>query len=454
MKDIEELLALGESALRIISRDVDDAEVLVTRGSSRRLGIENNCIKSVAGGGETGIAIRILKNRRMGFSYGTGIDSIPGALKLALQGAAISPEKPFEFPSKEHYYTIPDLLDKRVLDLAPDEGREMVMHMIDSATDVHKNIMATGGGISFGEGEVVIMNTRGLEVSEHVSGIGGSIHTVYESDSPSSGFEYNSSHIYIEDFGNIGRKAAELAVKGQNKIKIETKKIPVLFKPDAISSLLEFILVPALYGIKAEKGESVYSDRIDQQIMSPNLSLVDDPTMPDGENSMKMDDEGVPSKCHELVKNGMLKDYLYTIATGSEFDHASTASGLRGGGQDHMSPISTSGRNIMLQGDTTNEETLISEIKDGLLVHDIMGAHTSNPASGDFSVTASILFRISNGEVAEPVSQAMLGGNLPEYLMNVSGLGNNYRKLSGGLSPVGFYIPSIRIEDVMVTGEL
>ena len=188
--------------------------------------------------------------------------------------------------------------------------------------------------------------------------------------------------------------------------------------------------------------------------MSPNLSLVDDPTMPDGENSMKLDDEGVPSKCHELVKNGMLKDYLYTIATGSEFDHASTASGLRGGGQDHMSPISTSGRNIMLQGDTTNEETLISEIKDGLLVHDIMGAHTSNPASGDFSVTASILFRISNGEVAEPVSQAMLGGNLPEYLMNVSGLGNNYRKLSGGLSPVGFYIPSIRIEDVMVTGEL
>ena len=451
---IEELLAIGESVLRFIGKKVDEAEVFITRGSSWGLGIENNRIKTVSGGRETGIAIRIIKDRRLGFSYTPDPGSLSPALELALQGAAISPQKELSFPFNEKYHTVPDLLDKRVLDLTPEDGNEMVGHLIDSACDVSPDITVSGGGLSFGEGEVVIMNSGGMEVSEHLSGMGASIHTVCDGTDPSSGFEYDSSHLLVEDLDGIGRRSAELAVCGQNKVKIETASLPVIFKPDAISSLLEFILVPALYGIKAEKGESVYSDRIGEEIVDPGITLVDDPTMPDGENAMKMDDEGVPSRCHELIRNGVLMDYLYTLGTGSEFGHPSTSSGLRGGGQDHSSPISTSGRNIMVQGNTVDEEELISEIREGLLVHDIMGAHTSNQASGDFSVTASILFRIVNGEIAEPVSQAMLGGNLPEYLKKVSGLGSNYRRLSGGLSPVGFYIPSIRIDDVKVTGEL
>ena len=184
--------------------------------------------------------------------------------------------------------------------------------------------------------------------------------------------------------------------------------------------------------------------------MGEGISLVDDPTMPDAENAMKMDDEGVPSRRIELIKNGVLKNYLYTTGTGAEFGHPSTASGYRGG---ISSPVSTSARNIILEANTREEESLISEIDEGLLVHDIMGAHTSNPASGDFSVTGTIPFRIEKGEVTRPVSQAMLSGNLPEYMKKITGVANNYRRMSGGLSAVGFYLPSIRMEDVAVTGE-
>ncbi|MCK4614170.1 MAG: TldD/PmbA family protein, partial [Thermoplasmata archaeon] len=396
------------------------------------------------------IAIRILKDKKMGFAYCTALEGVVRALNLAIQGASIVPERPFEFPADENYYTIPDLLDRRVLELSPEDGMEFASRMIDSARDAHKDIDVTGGGVSFGEEEVVIMNTRGLEVSEHLSGMSASVYTVFNSDHPTPGFEYDSSHLILKDYDEIGRKAAELAAKGQNPVKIGSKKMPVVLRPDAISSLFEFILVPALYGINVGKGESVYTGKLGTEIASPDLSLVDDPTMPDGENAMKMDDEGVPSRRIELIRNGVLKDFLYTIKTGVEFDHPSTSSGLRGG---YTSPVSTSGRNIILKGDTEEEDTLISEIKEGLLIHELMGAHTSNPASGDFSVTGSILFRIENGEVTGPVSQAMLSGNLPEYLKNVSGLGNNYRNLSGGLTAVGFYMPSVRIEGVRVTGE-
>lgn len=454
MKEIEDLLAIGESTLRLVTKHVKEAEVFITRSSSRSMKIENDAIKAVSGGGEMGIAIRILKNGRLGFSYATDLNSIPCAIEFALQGAAISPVKPFIFPAHETYHTVPELLDKRVLDLSLDMTLELATCMIDAAKDVHDDINVSGGGISYGEEEVVIMNTMGLEVSEHLSGISASIYAICEGENPSSGYEYDSSHLLIHDVDEIGRKAADLALRGQNKIKIETGKMPVVFKPDSISSFLEFILISSLYGIRAERGESVYSGMKGEMIIDEDLSVVDDPTMPDAENAMKMDDEGVPSRCHEIIKAGELKDYLYTIGTGAEYDHPSTSNGMRGGGQDHTSPVSTTGRNIMIQGNTRNEETLISEIDRGLLVHDIMGAHTANPISGDFSVTGSILFLIEKGEVTRPISQAMLSGNFPEHLKRVSGIGNNYRRLSGGLSPIGFYIPSVRVDDVQVTGEL
>lgn len=454
MNPIDDLLSTGDAALRIIGPHVDEGEVFISRNSYRSISLQKNKIKSVSGGGESGIAIRVLKDGKLGFSYCTGINTVTSALQLALQGASITPKKPFEFPAGKKYFTIPELLDKRVLDLTPEEGTEIVKSLVDSALEVHSDIVATGGGFSFGEEQIVIMNTRGLEVSEHLSYNSASIHSVFSGNNPSSGYEFNSSHCTIKDFEEIGRKSAELAVKGQNPKKIDSRKMPVVFKPEAFAQLMEFITIPALYGIKAEKGETVYSEKIDQKIMHPSISIIDDPSMPNGVNAMKMDDEGIPSACLELVKDGVLKNFFYNVASGFEFGKESTGNGLRGGGQDHTSPVSTSGRNIMIQGNTSAEDTLISEIDHGLLVYDIMGAHTSNPASGDFSVTGSTIFQLEKGEITHPVSQAMISGNLPNYMQNLSGIGNNYRRLSGGLSPIGFYIPSIRIDGVQVTGEL
>jgi len=453
MNDTDDLLAMGESVLRSISKEVDGAEVFISRSQAQSLGVEKNTIKSVKAGGETGIGIRIRKDGRTGFAYCSTPEEAPRSLEVALQGARISSQKPFDFPCDENYTTVPDLLDKRVLDLTPEEANEIAVSMIGVAKDVHRDIVVSGGGLSYGEEQIVIMNSQGLEVSEHLSGISASISTVFMGGSPSSGFEFDSSHLMLKDFSWIAAEAAELAVRGQGQKRIETGKLPVIFKPEAISNLLEFIVVPALYGIKAEKGESVYSGKLDSEVMDPGISIMDDPTMPDAVNAMRMDDEGVPSRSIELIKNGVLKQYLYSIETGSEFGKRPTGNGVRGGGQDYSSPISTSGRNIMIQGNTREEDSMIAEISEGLMVHDIMGAHTSNPASGDFSVTGSILFLIKDGEVSHPVSQAMLSGNLPEYLKEVSGIGNNYRRMSGGLSPVGFYVPSIMIDGIQVTGE-
>ena len=103
----------------------------------------------------------------------------------------------------------------------------------------------------------------------------------------------------------------------------------VIFTPYALSSLLEFITIPAMYGGCAHKGESVYSDKVGETITTEELSIVEDSTLPGGLNSAAVDDEGVPSKRTELVSDGVLQSYLYDLSTAIEFDQTPTSSGLR-----------------------------------------------------------------------------------------------------------------------------
>jgi len=94
-------------------------------------------------------------------------------------------------------------------------------------------------------------------------------------------------------------------------------------------------------------------------------------------------------------------------------------------------------------------EKIIASIDRGVLVHDIMGAHTANPASTDFSVNSPVLFMIEDGEVAYPVQSAMISGNLGEMFMRVGALGDDTRCVAGGTA---YYIPSVWFRNVQVTG--
>jgi len=225
MNDIEDLLAIGERALSIIEKQADVAEVYVARDSGTSLSIQKNKIKSVTGSGETGIGIRIMKNGRKGFAYCPNLDGVARSTEQALMVADLLPEKTFEFPAHESYYTVPGLLDKRVLDMTPEIGRDMAIRIIDAATDVHKDVQVTGGGVAYGESEIVIMNSLGLEVSEHLSGVSASAYCVMQSDIPSSGFEFDSSHLHISDLEKIGHKAADLAVKDRTHQGWNTERV-------------------------------------------------------------------------------------------------------------------------------------------------------------------------------------------------------------------------------------
>lgn len=449
-----------DAAIKIVNLALNsgaaEAEVFIIKSEGSGFSIEKNSISSLSGGVENGIGIRVIKDKKIGFAYCTSEDKAEDSVKKALSLSRLGTELDFTFPDPESTQKIENIYDDRIINFNSEEALKGTMKLIEAAQDVDSEIVVSRGGIGYSNETFAIANSKGLEVTDSGTEIAAGVGTVLKKKSMSTGFDDFSSRTLDIDFAQIGKNAAELAQKGQDAKKIEGKEMTVLFTPHAVSNLLEFITVPALYGEAVHKGESVYSDKAGETVVSENISIIDDGTLSGGLNSAVVDDEGVPSKRNVLVENGVLRGFLYNQSSALEFKAESTGNAMRtdrlSNSRNYRSPPVVKGRNIVVKGNPKKIDNLISEVDEGVLVHDIMGAHTSNPVSGDFSVNSSILFKIEKGEVVYPVISAMLAGNFHEYLKKVNDIGDDFKLISGGLTPVSFFIPTISFEGIRVTG--
>jgi PmbA protein len=199
------------------------------------------------------------------------------------------------------------------------------------------------------------------------------------------------------------------------------------------------------------RGESVYSKRLGKKVAHSKFSLVDDPTMDGGLGSSPFDDEGEPSRAFRPIKNGVLASYLFDRGGASEFGKKPTGSAMRMhpfDGRSYKSPPGISARNVRVEAPSIRTKKLLAGIDDGLLLHDMMGVHTANTVSGDFSVTSTVLFRIRKGALEGPVAPVSIAGNLHAALKAGITLGDDIKQTSG---EAAISIPSVRFDGFSVT---
>jgi PmbA protein len=454
--EIDEAKKAIDVALKL---GADEAEIFLIKSGGTSFSIEKNAVGFASSGLDFGLGIRVLKSRKPGFSYCSKFEQAEAAIKQALAISKLGKSTDLSFtPSPSGTLpTIENTYDAKIPQLTPEEGLEKVTELIDSAKEVHPDINVAGGGVGYGVDRFAILNSNGLEVQDKGTGIFGGVSTVLQTAyGAATGFEVMESRVYDFDYSLIGRKGAELAVQSQNPKKLESGEMDVIFTPHAFLSLIEFTVIPSLYGEPARKGESVYSGKLGEQIAESSLSFIENGALANGLNSAVVDDEGVPSQRLELVKEGVLQSYLYDLTTATDFETESTSNAVRverlGSSTSYKVPPGTKSRNFIIESKSYQAyDDLIKEVKNGLLVYDVMGAHTANPASGDFSVNSTILFKLEHGEVVHPCKQAMISGNMPEYLKHITGLGDDFKDISGGMTSVSVRIPSVRVGDVKVT---
>ena len=215
----------------------------------------------------------------------------------------------------------------------------------------------------------------------------------------------------------IGRTAAQRAVRRLGARKVKTTEVPVIFDPENAASLLRAI-AGAASGPSLYRRASFLLDRLGSRVGATNMTLVDDGTIAGALGSRPFDGEGLPTRRTVLVRDGILESYLLDSYSGRKLGMASTHHAVRDG-----SGVSVSTSNLMLLPGTADPKALISSVKNGFYVTELIGFGV-NGVTGDYSRGAAG-FWIENGELAYPVAEVTVAGNLLAMFEAVEGIGND-----------------------------
>ena len=216
---------------------------------------------------------------------------------------------------------------------------------------------------------------------------------------------------------SIGRTAAQRALRRLGARRVKTAEVPVIFDPQMAATLIRHI-AGAASGPSLYRGASFLLDRLGQTIAAPSVTIVDDGTMPGALGSRPFDGEGLPTQRTVVVERGVLASYLLDSYSGRKLGLPSTHHAARDGGG-----VGVSTTNLYLAPGTERPEALIRSVKSGLYVTELIGFGV-NGVTGDYSRGAVGLW-IDNGELAYPVEEITVAGNLLEMFRAVEGVGND-----------------------------
>jgi len=412
----------------IIGKAAQDAsapmwEVFAIQSYGQDVEIERGRVSLAGGGGEGGYCIRVVDSGRTGFAYSTTPDNAAEMVRKAMRTCALTPAiEGLELPEDAGSTPVEGMWDFKVDQITPEELMQQADQVIEKVSELDSRAIVTGGGMALSCHVGALLTSQGISsggrISSHSTGIQVSID---EDDRITSGWSSMSSRSLVSDFDGMCEEGVEWAVSTRNLIDVEknVEDAQVLFTHRGVSGLFSNIFCSALRGEKLSRGESVWSGKFGQSILAPHLSLVDDGRLPGGAGSGTRDGEGLPTRVTSLIDSGRLvsgiwatRDAAEQVEAGNVESADSTGNAGRGG---HHSPPVTSFNNLILSSSDRQieRESMIEEMEHGYLVQSVMGAHTANPSSGDFSVTTSSILRVKDGEVVGAVKQAGLSGNLP-----------------------------------------
>jgi PmbA protein len=273
-----------------------------------------------------------------------------------------------------------------------------------------------GGGADYGRTMVTLATSHGF-----LGGYSGTSRSVSVSVIAGEGTGMERDYDYATSrFGNdleaadvIGKRAAERAVKRLNPRKAKTQAAPVIFDPRVAPSLLGHF-VGAISGAAIARGVSFLKDRLNSDVFRSEIMIVDDPHRRRGLRSKPFDGEGVANGRKVIVDNGRLTTWLLDSASSRQLGLATTGHAARGTG----GPPSPSPTNLYMAAGPYSPEELMSDVREGFYVTELIGMGV-NGVTGDYSRGAAG-FWIEKGEIAYPVSEVTIAGNLKDMYLNLT----------------------------------
>lgn len=423
--------------------DAADAVMVETTAvdAAQRLGEPERLERSES----TDVGLRVFVRKRQAMASST--DRTPAALaelvERAVAMARSVPEDPYCGLAE------PDDLVREIPDLDTcDQSEPEAAALVELARRAESGALGVdgvtnseGAEANWSRARVAMAASNGFTGSYAVSR-----HTVIVSVLAGSGTEMERDHDYmsavyadgLDPAEEIGRRAGEKAVRRLRPRKVGTARVPVVYDPRVANTLLGH-LVRAINGTAVARGTSFLKDRLGKRVFDSAITIVDDPLRRRGLRSRPFDGEGVETGRRNLVERGRLESWILDLRSARQLGLPTTGHAARG----PTSPPAPAASNLFLEPGEATPEELVSDIRAGLYVTELMGAGF-NVVTGDYSRGASG-FWIDNGEIAYPVSEVTVAGNARDMFRSA-------RAANDLAFRYGTDSPTLRVEGMTVAG--
>ncbi len=336
-----------------------------------------------------------------------------------------------------------DLVDTKAA-LTPEEKIACAREAETAALQLDPRITnSEGADFSNSAREVHYANTLGFMGHYHTTSYSLSVVPVASHNGSMQRDYWHSSHRKLqglESAAAVGKKAAERTLRRLGARRVKTQEAPVVFDPDMAASLLRHIAA-AVSGSSLYRKTSFLLNKLGERVAAPGVWVEDNARIPSALGSKPFDGEGLLTQRTSILEDGVLANYLLDTYAARKLGMRSTGSASR----SFSDSPSASPSNFFLKAGALSPEAIISSVRSGLYVTELSGFGV-NPVTGDYSRGAVGLW-IENGELAYPVEEITIAGNLLDMFKSIEAIGNDL-ELRGTIAA-----PTLKIAKMTIAGE-
>jgi len=394
-----------------------DTEVSSVKDITTSVNFKSGKCDSASESNVSSMGIRVTKNGKSGYSVINNLEEWEGCLKRAKRISKLSKKSEFYGLNSKRKSKKVKLFSKKLNNIY---AQDLKKHGKDIVSSVKSRVV--GLNIEKASTKLFYANSNGAFFEQEKQGVGFGIDLKHKSNV----FYEEHSSVKDLDFVDFAKRADGFCMVKGKKHKITTGKYPVLFDYFAVSDLLS-IVSPHFSMNSINKGKSIFANNIGNKVFSKNITLHDQGNLDFGNNSMRFDLEGTPSQKTTLVNKGILKGFLSDRTSGKG---KSTSNCL-----SLSSRPSVSKTNLILSKGRDKFNDFIDNFS-GIHIISLMGTHTSNLISGDFSLNVINAFKVQKGKIM-PLKNFMVSGNAFETFKRASNLLRENRQVRGNIcSPI------------------
>ncbi len=413
----------------------------ISAGIAYRLGK----LEDVGRSESSDLGLRVFVGKRVAFVSSTDFSeqTLSGLPARAVSMARLAPEDTFAGLAPH------DLLATEFCSLDIDDAEEPpTTVLVERAREAEAAALAVqgvtnseGGAADYGRTIVTLATSEGF-----LGGYAGTSSSISVSVIAGEGTGMEGDYAYtstrhrtdLEAPEEIGKRAATRAVKRLNPRKVSTQTVPIFFDPRVAPSLVGHF-ASAISGTSIARGVSFLKEHLGKSVFTSEISIVDDPHRKRGLRSKPFDGEGVRNSRQKLVQDGVLQTWLLDSASARQLGLATTGHAARGTG----GPPGPSATNLYMEAGKLTPKELMAGVKSGFYVTDLIGQGV-NGVTGGYSRGAAG-FWIEDGEIAYPVSEITIAGNLKDMYQNLIPADDLVFRY-------GTNAPTLRVEGMTVAG--